>query len=221
MISKLCTSFLISQSFSPAESLSSRDISSWVGAKGSSPSFLSSPHQKSKLEISSALFQSTGCVSSLGVSISIEKSSSVDSSFFSSSVGISKLTSSAASEVGCVLSELKSKSHNGSQLAWGSSLAHSSGVSRFTSNEGADSSFLSSSVACPSESEDVTSEKSKSKLSSVGLDILSNFSRLSNTSCEPPNSGFLASSLVFADDTWFAELFAAVGVLSAISLSYK
>ena len=220
MISKLCTSFLISQSFSPAESLSSRDISSWVGAKGSSPSFLSSPHQKSKLEISSALFQSTGCVSSLGVSISIEKSS-VDSSFFSPSVGISKLTSSAASEVGCVLSELKSKSHNGSQLAWGSSLAHSSGVSRFTSNEGADSSFLSSSVACPSESEDVTSEKSKSKLSSVGLDILSNFSRLSNTSFEPPNSGFLASSLVFADDTWFAELFAAVGVLSAISLSYK
>ena len=67
----------------------------------------------------------------------------------------------------------------------------------------------------------VISEKSKSKLSSVGLEILSNFSKLSKTSCEPPNSGFLASLDWSVDDTWFAELFAAVGLISAISFSSK
>jgi hypothetical protein len=147
---------------------------------------------KSKFAISSALSVVSSALLSEGISTSRLKSQLSEDSSFGSSAGISKSTVvSAASEATVSCSSfptlLKSKSHTASLFTVDDSCAAFEGVSNETSND-SHSSFFSSPFCS-----DVISEKSKSKLSSVGLEILSNFSRLSKTSCEPQNSGFLAS----------------------------
>ena len=181
--------------------------------------------------MSSELFGTSSFVSvveaSEGISISKLKSQlSVAPSFFSSAGTSKSIVISAAFETTCESSAcwslfhtpLKSKSHSTS-FVLDCSCATSQDSSIVTSNE--DDELFQSSLFSSVDCSDVISEKSKSKLSSVGLEILSNFSKLSKTSCEPPNSGFLASLAWSVDDTWFAELFAAVGLISAISFSYK
>ena len=189
---------------------------------------LSESHQKSKFQISFESFSFVSLVSSdflLGISKSKENSQSSCFSSLFSFEEISISTSTLFDPLTSVFSwfsfqtELKSKSHKASLFSSLFSCAASqelfSGISNVLSGLFQFSTVHS--LFCSV----VISEKSKSKLSSVGLEILSNFSKLSKTSCEPPNSGFLASLVCSVDDTWFAELFAAVGLISAISFSSK
>ena len=202
--SSLFSFSLLSSSWTPQKSKSKFCVSCWFSWGSSTVSSLCSSETSSIWDWSLITSVVCDCVSVLGISkfISIMPafSHSVFSVSFSSTVPLFPSATAFTTS-----SKLKSDNEELSKgISASCSTISSHWVSGICWSSGATAGW--------------TPQKSKLKSSVVGFEIFSNFSKLSNTSCEPQKIGFFSSWT--GEVIWFEEFATVFGFMSAIANLY-